>query len=227
MQPAAFRPYAAYPDAALLEAMRADEEGAFAEIYQRYCYRLLTVACGKLKNSEAAEELVQDLFADLWSRRASLQVERLEPYLFSMVRYRVINHIKTQKLRAGYDLYCRISQPETDMSTENSLALSDLTSALLAGVRRLPEKSREVFQLSRLEHCTVPEISTRINLSEKAVEYHLTKSLKLLRGYLRDFLLIVLPALIFFRQVSPQILNGLPIKKLPIAQLFKKKANPV
>lgn len=219
--------YAAYSDAALLDAMRADEEGAFAEIYQRYCHRLFTVAHGKLKSSEAAEELIQDLFADLWSRRARLQIERLEHYLFAMVRYRVINYIKTQKLRAGYDLYCRISQPETDTSTENSLALSDLTSALLAGVRKLPEKSREVFQLSRLEHCTVPEISTRVNLSEKAVEYHLTKSLKLLRSYLRDFLLVMLPSLIFFRQINPQIINALLVKKHVASPLLQKKASRV
>jgi RNA polymerase sigma-70 factor (family 1) len=209
----AFRIYAAHSDAALLEGVRADEEGAFAEIYQRYCYRLFTVAYGKLKSHEAAEELIQDLFADLWSRRAGLQVERLESYLFSMVRYRIINYIKTQKLKAGYDLYCRLSQPATDLSTENSLALNDLTSALMTGVRKLPEKSREVFQLSRLEHYTVPEISLRVNLSEKAVEYHLTKSLKLLRSYLRDFLLVLLPLAIFLKQVNPQVIRALDFKK--------------
>jgi RNA polymerase sigma-70 factor (family 1) len=224
---AAFRIYAAHSDAALLEAMRADEEGAFAEIYQRYCYRLFTVAYRKLKSHEAAEELIQDLFADLWSRRAGLQVERLEHYLFAMVRYRIINYIKTQKLQAGYDLYCRISQPQADTDTEDSLSLSDLTSALMAGVRRLPEKSREVFQLSRLEHYTVPEISTRINLSEKAVEYHLTKSLKLLRSYLRDFLLLLLPLFIFFKQINLQIVNNLPFKAPHGSPFFKKTSRPV
>jgi RNA polymerase sigma factor (sigma-70 family) len=206
----AFRIYAAHSDAALLEAMRADEEGAFAEIYQRYCYRLFTVAYRKLKSHEAAEELLQDLFADLWSRRAGLRVERLEPYLFSMVRYRIINYIKTQKLKAGYDLYCRISQPETDLGTENSLALNDLTSALMAGVRKLPEKSREVFQLS-----------------EKAVEYHLTKSLKLLRNYLRDFLLVLLPLFVFFRHLNPQLVRALPVRNQHISQFFKKKLSSV
>lgn len=222
MHNSAFRIYNSYSDAALLDAMRAAEEGAFAEIYARYCYRLFTVAFRKLKSHEAAEELIQDLFADLWSRRVGIQIEHLEHYLFSMVRYRIINYIKTQKLKAGYDLYCRLSQPQADVDTENSLALNDLTSALMAGVRKLPEKSREVFQLSRLEHCTVPEISMRINLSEKAVEYHLTKSLKLLRSYLRDFLLVLLPTLIFLRQANTQLINKLPFNKQYISQFFKK-----
>ncbi|GGF06386.1 RNA polymerase sigma factor [Hymenobacter cavernae] len=193
------RMYASHPDAALLGALRADDEGAFAEIYKRYSYRLFTVAYQKLGSREVAEELVQDLFADLWSRRASHQVQELQPYLFSAIRYRIINYIKAQKVKAGYELYCRLSTSEADTDTENNLALSDLSAAFLAGVGKLPEKSREVFQLSRLEHYTVPEISVRVNLSEKSVEYHLTKSLKLLRSYLRDFLLAILPLFIFLQ----------------------------
>lgn len=185
--------YAAWPDAALVDALRADEEKAFAEIYKRYCYRLFTVAYRKLKSRQVAEELVQDLFADLWSRRSTNQIQQLENYLFSAVRYRIINYIKGQKVKSGYELYCRLNASKTDTDTEKLLAHNDLTEALLAGLGKLPEKSREIFQLSRLEHYTVPEISKRVRLSEKSVEYHLTKSLKLLRTYLREYLLLLAP----------------------------------
>ena len=184
--------YAAWTDAALLDALRADQEQAFAEIYKRYCYRLFTVAYRKLKSCEVAEELVQDLFTDLWTRRGSNQIQQLENYLFSAIRYRIINYIKAQKVKAGYELYCQVNSCEADTDTEKSLALNDLSEALLASMRKLPEKSREIFHLSRLEHYSVPEISVRVKLSEKSVEYHLTKSLKLLRTHLRDYLLLFL-----------------------------------
>jgi DNA-directed RNA polymerase specialized sigma24 family protein len=100
---------ASLSEADLLAALRADEEGSFAEIYQRYCYRLFTVAYQKLKNREAAEELVQDLFENLWNRRASHDIQQLEQYLFSALRYRIINHIKAQQVRTGYELYCRLA----------------------------------------------------------------------------------------------------------------------
>lgn len=58
------RPYASSPDETLLRALRADEQGAFAEIYERYWYRVFALAYRKLK-SRAAEELVQDLFEAL------------------------------------------------------------------------------------------------------------------------------------------------------------------
>jgi RNA polymerase sigma-70 factor (family 1) len=194
-----FRMHASASDALLLDALRADDEAAFAEIYKRYSFRLFTVAYRKVKSREAAEELVQDLFENLWSRRACSQIQQLESYLFSAIRYRVINYIKSQKLQEGYQLYLRLSGPEQDLDTEESLALNDLSAALLAGVRNLPEKSQEVFRLSRLEYYSVQEISEQVNLSEKTVEYHLTKSLKLLRQYLRDFLLMTLPFLLLLR----------------------------
>jgi RNA polymerase sigma-70 factor (family 1) len=183
--------YASLSEADLLAALRADEEGGFAEIYQRYCYRLFTVAYQKLKSRETAEELVQDLFENLWNRRASHDIQQLEQYLFSALRYRIINYIKAQQVRAGYELYCRLAASEADTTTEEALAHRELRAALLASVRKLPAKSREIFQLSRLEQYSVAEISGRVNLSEKTVEYHLTKSLKLLRTYLRDFLVLI------------------------------------
>jgi RNA polymerase sigma-70 factor (family 1) len=183
--------YAALPDADLLAALRTDDEGSFTEIYRRYCYQLVTLAYRKLNSREAAEELVQDLFENLWNRRASHEIAQLKQYLFSALRYRIINYIKAQQVRAGYELYCRLTSAEADTATEDALAHGELSAALLAGVRRLPTKTREIFQLSRLEQYSVAEISGQVNLSEKTVEYHLTKSLKLLRSYLRDFLVLV------------------------------------
>lgn len=186
--------YAACSDADLLAALRTDDEGGFTEIYQRYCYQLFTLAYRKLNNREAAEELVQDLFENLWNRRASHDIQQLEHYLFSALRYRIINYIKAQQVRAGHELYCRLTASEADTATEDALALNELSAALLASVRKLPAKSREIFQLSRLGQYSVAEISGRVNLSEKTVEYHLTKSIKLLRSYLRDFLVLVVVA---------------------------------
>jgi RNA polymerase sigma-70 factor (family 1) len=179
--------------------MQAGDEGAFAEIYKRYSFQLFTVAYGKLKNKEAAEELAQDLFENLWDKRSSAQIQQLKAYLFSAIRYRIINYIKAEKVRTGYELFCRLSLTDADTGTEATVAVNDLNEALAAGMQHLSEKAQEVFRLSRLEQYTIPEISVRVNLSEKTVEYHLRKSLKLMRSYLRNFLLTVWPLLFFIR----------------------------
>jgi RNA polymerase sigma-70 factor (family 1) len=183
------RAYASWTDEALLEAMAADDRSAFAELYERHWYRVFALAYRKLKERGPAEELVQDLFATLWHKRAEHTIQQLEHYLATAITRRVIGYLRAQQVRVAYADYCRWYQNETTEETEQALAATDLSEAFAKALLHLPEQSREVFRLSRLEHFSVQEISIRLNLSSKAVEYHLTKSLKLLRRYLKDFVL--------------------------------------
>ncbi|OUJ75642.1 hypothetical protein BXP70_04580 [Hymenobacter crusticola] len=184
------RTYVSWTDDALLQALATNDRTAFAELYERYWYRVFAVAYRKLKSREIAEELVQDLFATLWHKRAEQAIQQLEYYLLAAINRRVIGYLRAHQVRAAYADYCRRSQTEASQETEHDLAASDLSEAFAKALLRLPEQSREIFRLSRLEHIPVAEIALRLNLSPKAVEYHLTKSLKLLRVYLRDFTLM-------------------------------------
>jgi RNA polymerase sigma-70 factor (family 1) len=191
------RAYASWTDEALLEAMAADDRSAFAELYERHWYRVFALAYRKLKERGPAEELVQDLFATLWHKRAEHTIQQLEHYLATAITRRVIGYLRAQQVRVAYADYCRWYQNETTEETEQALAATDLSEAFAKALLHLPEQSREVFRLSRLEHFSVQEISIRLNLSSKAVEYHLTKSLKLLRRYLKDFVLGAVAFLFF------------------------------
>ncbi|WP_324675865.1 RNA polymerase sigma-70 factor [Hymenobacter sp. GOD-10R] len=184
------RTYISWTDDALLQALVADDRTAFAELYERYWYRVFAVAYRKLKSREIAEELVQDLFATLWHKRAEHAIQQLEYYLLAAINRRVIGYLRAHQVRAAYADYCRRNQSEASQETEHVLAASDLSEAFAKALLQLPEQSREIFRLSRLEHVPVAEIALKLNLSSKAVEYHLTKSLKLLRVYLRDFTLV-------------------------------------
>jgi RNA polymerase sigma-70 factor (ECF subfamily) len=62
--------YAQYDDAYLLQLMADDDDRAFTEIYNRYWDRLFYVAGIKCRDTALAEEIVQDIFLDLWSRRS-------------------------------------------------------------------------------------------------------------------------------------------------------------
>ena len=55
-------------------------------------------------------------------------------------------------------------------------------------LNELPEKTQEVYRLSRFDNLTGREIAERIGLSEKSVEYHISQSLKFLRQQLKDFI---------------------------------------
>lgn len=175
-------------DAALVGALQRGDEQAFAEIYTRYGFSLIEQAFRKVNSREAAEEIVQDIFAALWHRRATATIEKLPEYLGTAVKYRVINLIKSKLTHEGYLAYCRGLAREADHRTEHDLAAADLAGALGRGLAHLSDRTRDVFQLSRLEHQTVPQIAVRLKLSPKAVEYHLTRALKYLRVSLKEFL---------------------------------------
>lgn len=183
--------YAAWTDEALVRAVRQDDSLAFAEMYERYWELLLGVAYRKLNSREMAEELVQDLFAALWLKRHTQEIQTLKSYLLKAVKYRVIDALKARLTQTAYLEHTRLHASSEDHSTEETVAADDLSLALLASLMRLPEHTREVFRLSRLEHQSVPEIAVRLNLSRKTVEYHLTRALKVLRVSLRDFLAVI------------------------------------
>ena len=190
---------AAWDDADLLAALPGGHEGAFAEIYRRYGLLLLEQASRKTGSREAAEEIVQDIFTVLWQRRThAASIQKLPEYLSTAVKFRVINLIKNRYTHEGYAAYCRTVATEADHRTENDLAATDLVGALHAGLTHLPSHTREIFRLSRFEHQTVPEIAVRLKLTPKAVEYHITRALRLLRVSLKDFLpaLLLLSGLI-------------------------------
>ena len=182
------RQHAAWDDAALVQALRGGDDQAFAEIYARYGFLLIEQAYRKVNSRETAEEIVQDLFAALWHKRDSAEIQKLPEYLGTAVKYRVINLIKNKLTHEDYLAYCRHLTSEADHRTEHDLAAADLAGALRLGLAHLSGHTREVFQLSRLEHQTVPQIAVRLKLSPKAVEYHLTRALKHLRVSLKDFL---------------------------------------
>ena len=189
----ALRLLAAWDDAELLAALQKGHEGAFAEVYRRYGLRLLEQASRKTGSREAAEEIVQDIFTALWQRREhAASIQKLSEYLSTAVKFRVVNLIKNRYTHQDYAAYCRTVATEADHRTENELAATDLAGALHASLTHLPSHTREIFQLSRFENQTVPEIAGRLKLTPKAVEYHITRALKLLRVSLKDFLLVLL-----------------------------------
>ncbi|GGH53222.1 RNA polymerase sigma-70 factor [Dyadobacter endophyticus] len=159
---------------------------AFAEIYERYWGMLYRLAYQKLRCKETAEELVQELFVSIWVKSGQTNIRELRPYLLTALRFSIINHIESLRVHERFVAYYESFLNQEDNVPVDDLALQDLTEAIERTLEALPEKSKQVFRMSRFEYLTIPEIAERLNLSEKAVEYHLTRSLKVVRGSLRN-----------------------------------------
>ena len=178
-------------DQRLLEDLRNGSKDAFEQIFKRYWHRLYVVAKSKVSHDEA-EEIIQSIFSSLWEKRASLAITQLSFYLQTAVRNSIINLIRSRVTQQKYWDYYKTFIPGQQAITENEVEFDDLNEAVEEAVNHLPEKSKKVFRLSRFEGRSNAEIAKLLHVSEKAIEYHLTKSLRDLRVHLKDFILIVL-----------------------------------
>ena len=152
----------------------------------------MTYAYGKIKSKEIAEEIVQDVFLDLWTKKGSTKILSFEPYLITAVKYQTLKRMRAQLVEKKYWDYYKRFIPASENSTERTVHYNNLHQYIEGILQDLPHKTREVFYLNRYEGKSVKEIASRFKLSEKAVEYHLTRSLRQLRIHLKDFIFVAL-----------------------------------
>jgi len=185
-------------DEMLVKLLRASDEDAFRVIYERYWKTIYLHALKKNLSAPVAEELTQSLFVDIWEKRANSNIENLSFYLGKAIKYKAINFIESR-----YAKQKNIDEISIDLisdnSTEDNILLHDLNIAINKALQLLPSKTSEIFKLSRFERFSVREIAGKMNLSEKAVEYHITQSLKLLRIQLKEYMVFSIALAILLR----------------------------
>ena len=143
--------YTIFDDAILLKLLKAGDGAAFEEIYVRYSAAILLSALKKVRSKEIAEELVQNVFIRLWGKRDNLQIQQLEAYLQSAIRYQVIDYIRSKIIHERYVQSAREQLNPIENSSESRLLLHELTIAIDNTIKKLPEKTQVIFRLSRYE----------------------------------------------------------------------------
>jgi RNA polymerase sigma factor (sigma-70 family) len=171
-------------DTELTARLRAGDEHAFTEIYNRYWEKLLAIGFHFTQNKQAAEDIVHDVLTGLWQRRKELRIVSIEAYLATAVKFAVFKSITREKRRR--DLAAGVV-PDEKVHPDHGERLDALLLQhhLASGFEKLPGKTRLIFHLRRHEELPVKMISQKTDLTPKAVEYHLTKAIKELREALR------------------------------------------
>lgn len=178
-------------DAELLIRMNKDDQAAFEELYRRYWRRCYLQVVRRSGDSTLAEDITQSVFVSVWEKRKSLRVQHIGAYLFSAVRFQFITYLKSQLHEESYACHLLRNECDPQNPVEVSMHIKELNEAIDKGVAMMPSKTKTIYTLSRTEHYSVKEIAKKLNLSEKAVEYHITQSLKTLRIALKDFLAVL------------------------------------
>lgn len=182
-------------DDELVEGLQADQNHCFEAIYNRYSSKLYSAAYNILRNREVCEDIIQELFIDLWLKRSHLKILKLNSYLYTSVKNKTLMTLRSGKVRLDLDV---IEMLVCEYATDDRLIQKEINENLERQVSSLPEKCREIFVLSRKEQLSHKEIAALLNISVKTVENQLTTALKRIRISLADFLLVAVLLFVFF-----------------------------
>jgi RNA polymerase sigma-70 factor (family 1) len=180
-------------DAELWNAIRNDDYRAFTELFKRYWLILYKTATHYIKDNEAAEEIVHDLFVNIWKGRQTLQIEDFKSYLKLATRYEVFHQIKKRRA-SPLSYYEEVPENNNNTSVNSgyeSIRSRELEIELEKHLVQLPDRCREIFLLSRREHLSNTEIAEKLGISKRSVENQITNALKYLRMNLKHLVVLI------------------------------------
>jgi len=174
--------YKALIDSELAVLFQQQDRKAFEEIYRRYWHPLFLHAYHILDDEDESQDIIQDIFISFWNKPPTDQIHTsLKSYLYVMVRNKVLNHIRKNKINANFIQLLSTKLTEKDFNTVQDIELKELAVLIDSEIDLLPPRMKQVFEMSRKEFLTHKEIAERLGTSEETVKKQITNSLKLLR----------------------------------------------
>lgn len=155
------------------------DKDAFDQIYSLYWKRLFLYVVKVIRDSEAAEDIVQEIFVSLWLRRLEITEQRtLSGYLFTAARFKGISYVQDQ-LKKGKHADSLLDHFNASQDgLDDLMAAKELNSIIDKEIEKLPPKMRDVFVLSRRDQLSHKEISEKLQISDKTVKKQINNALK-------------------------------------------------
>ena len=177
-----------------MEKYQHDFELVFKHYYSRLCH----YACKFINEDFVAEDIVQEIFSNLWEKQLDLGSEPiLKAYLFRSVHNRCINYLYYKKITDKHHeiIHDKLALMELEYyNSEHGTAKSlfEMEIKIEEVISRLPNQCRKVFELSRQKCLKNREIAIELNISVSVVEKHISKALRILRNALKDYLIFLI-----------------------------------
>lgn len=169
----------------------------FSEIYLKYFPKMVRFAREYVISTEDAQNIVQDLFLNLWEHRENLEaVSNLNAFLFTLTKNRCIDYYRRtyrmdrikESLDTIHERELHLKMEALQQFDENMFSTNEIETILDRAVENLPEKCRQVFILSRMEGMKHEEIAQQLNISVNTVQNHIVTALRKLKVELKDYL---------------------------------------
>lgn len=172
----------------LIKKIKEGDIKAFESLFRLLYTPLCLYGAGLTGRREVAEEIVQELFYQLWKGREQLTlIHSVKSYLYGGVRNRSFLYLEHEEVKNRYRDKLLSQQPKEGDSPQDQLELEELQRLITTTLERLPERRRRIFHMHRFEGKKYAEIAASLSLSVKTVEAEMTKALYVLRKEIEHY----------------------------------------
>lgn len=170
-------------DLLIAKKIKEGDVKAFESTFRRYYSSLYLYAVSITGRTDAAEEIVQELFYVIWRDRETLQVFRsLKAYLYGAVRNQSLQYLEHTNVRDRYKNNILSKENVIEASSpQEQLEYKELETLINHTLNKMPERRSKIFSMHRFEGRKYTEIAENLAVSVKTVEAEMTKALKTLR----------------------------------------------
>ncbi|MDR2414390.1 MAG: RNA polymerase sigma-70 factor [Odoribacteraceae bacterium] len=163
----------------MLVLLRDGSHAAYEEIYLHYADSVHRFIEQLTRSGEAAREITQEIFVQLWERRAQVDPARsFKGYLFTIARNAAINFIEHQKVRGKYLEYSLHNNNESVGPSDEAMIASETALLVEIAVSRMPRQRKKIFLMNHEEGLNPGAIAERLHVSKHTVESHLATAKK-------------------------------------------------
>lgn len=192
-----------YTEEQLLQMIIADEVNGLELLFKNYYKQLWRFAKEILKNTDAAEDAVQDVFIKFWEKRNQINITTsLKAYLFTAVRNTCFNQLKASERNVWLDdTSIQYDMKNSSPDAINNIAGKELEQKIATAIDALPPRCGLVFKLSRFENKSYKEIAEIMDISVKTVDNQMGKALMLMRQQLAPYLNMICFLITIFSKI--------------------------
>lgn len=157
------------------------DQATFETAYNLYWEKVYAVCYNQIREAEPAKGMVQDIFRSLWERRDTLKLEKIDHYLIRSAKLKAFEYIRNKVNRQRHIGLKLQEECVSSNCTEERILYNSLQEKVNILVNTLPCQCKRVYKMSREEGLANREIASILLISERAVEYHITKATGMLK----------------------------------------------
>ncbi len=178
----------------LMQDLQAGNGEAYRYLFSTYYPRLHRYAMHFILDADTVDDILQDSFLRFWEKRDVITFTSIQALLFRIVRNNCLNHLRDKAIQEKHTIHApddnetweRLYNTDLLGNPDNELLYKELRQQIESVLSELPERSREIFEISRFEGLKNREIAERLGISVKIVERHISRALKLLNERFKD-----------------------------------------